>query len=54
MEMSHRIYFWYQISLKMLISGAENGKISFLVKNFLDRYKNKFCVENAEIAWKSC
>ena len=38
MEMSQRIHFWYQILQKMLIF-RQNGKNTFLVKNFCDKLK---------------
>ena len=38
MEMSQRIHFWYQISLKMLIF-EKMAKNMFLIKNFCEAKK---------------
>ena len=43
MEMSHRIHFWYQILLKlMLFLRKLQKKITFLVKHFCDKLKRDF------------
>ena len=54
MEMSQKIHFWYQITLKMMIFWENDKKSPFFGKK--DSWKanrKQFWVENAEIAWKS-
>ena len=52
MEMSQKIYYWYQILLKIHIL-TKWQKLTFLVKKILDSLKTQPWVQNAEIAWKS-
>ena len=49
MELSQRIHFWYQISLKMSIFDKTAKNHIFGKKKVCAGYKSQFWVKNAEI-----